>query len=181
MIGYVNIGSTAKIRIFLFNGAAAQTGKTVNLSIERLSDGLYWDGDFSPGTYGTVAMTEKTGNVHLEGVYEYSFAIPSADGQETYDWSVKFADGGWTTYFKGRIRTIKWSFGEAMAELTQGLPPISPTPEEALMLLYMMTRNNRDTNGSLDEVHNDAGVVIAKATLSDDGTTFRKAKMESGP
>ncbi len=105
------------IRIFLFNGAAALTGRTVNLSIERLSDGKFWDDiDFAPGTYTTVAMTEKTGNVHYEGVYEYNFAIPAADGEDHYDWSVKFSEGGWLTYFKGRISTVLNVWDEAVAD-----------------------------------------------------------------
>ena len=83
---HVAVGSTVNIRILLFNGAAALTGRTVNLSIERLSDGKFWDGvDFDPGSYTTVAMTEKTGNVHYEGVYEYDFPIPGADGEDHYD------------------------------------------------------------------------------------------------
>ncbi|MCH8052889.1 MAG: hypothetical protein IH895_02415, partial [Planctomycetes bacterium] len=75
MTDQVPIGSTVKIRVFLFNGAEALAGRSVNLSIERLSDGKFWDAaDFDPGSYTTIAMTEKTGNVHYEGVYEYNFA-----------------------------------------------------------------------------------------------------------
>lgn len=112
----VPVGATVNIRIFLFNGAAALTGRTVNLSVERLSDGKFWDGaDFAPGSYTTVAMTEKTGNVHHEGVYEYNFAIPFADGEDHYDWSVKFSEGGWLTYFKGRITTVLNTWDEPAA------------------------------------------------------------------
>ena len=116
---HVPVGSTVNIRIFLFNGAAALTGRTVNLSIERLSDGKFWDGvDFDPGGYTTVAMTEKTGNVHYEGVYEYGFPIPAADGEDRYDWSVKFTEGGWLTYFKGRITTMLNVWDQAVADHT---------------------------------------------------------------
>ncbi len=77
MNDHVPIGSTANIRIFLFNGAAALAGRSVSVSIERVSDGKFWDGaDFDPGSYTAVAMTEKTGNVHYEGMYEYDFANP---------------------------------------------------------------------------------------------------------
>ncbi len=113
----VPVGSTANIRIFLFNGAAAMAGRSVSVSIERVSDGEFWDGaDFDPGTYTAVAMTEKTGNVHYEGVYEYNFAIPAADGEDQYDWSVKFTEGGWLTYFKGRIATVLNVWDEAVAD-----------------------------------------------------------------
>ena len=117
MTDQVPIGSTVNIRVFLFNGAEALVGRSVNLSIERLSDGKFWDGvDFDPGTYTVVAMTEKTGHVHYEGVYEYNFAIPAADGEDHYDWSVKFTEGGWLTYFKGRIATVLNVWDEAVAD-----------------------------------------------------------------
>ncbi|MCZ6653659.1 MAG: hypothetical protein O7D91_11610 [Planctomycetota bacterium] len=117
MTDQVPIGSTVNIRVFLFNGAEALVGRSVNLSIERVSDGKFWDGvDFDPGTYTVVAMTEKTGHVHYEGVYEYNFAIPVADGEDHYDWSVKFTEGGWLTYFKGRIATVLNVWDEAVAD-----------------------------------------------------------------
>ena len=117
MTDQVPIGSTVNIRVFLFNGAEALLGRSVNLSIERLSDGKFWDGaDFDPGSYTAVAMTEKTGHVHYEGVYEYNFTIPVADGEDHYDWSVKFTEGGWLTYFKGRISTVLNVWDEAVAD-----------------------------------------------------------------
>ncbi len=119
MNDHVPIGSTVNIRIFLFNGAAALAGRSVSVSIERLSDGKFWDGtDFDPGSYTAVAMTEKTGNVHYEGMYEYDFAIPVADGEDQYDWSVKFTEGGWLTYFKGRVATVLNVWDEAVADHT---------------------------------------------------------------
>ena len=119
MSDHVPVGSTVNIRVFLFNGAAGLAGRSVSVSIERVSDGKFWDGvDFDPGSYAAVAMTEKTGNVHYEGVYEYDFAIPAADGEDHYDWSVKFAEGGWLTYFKGRISTVLNVWDEAVADHT---------------------------------------------------------------
>jgi len=116
---HVSVGSTVNIRIFLFNGATALTGRSVSVSIERVSDGMFWDGvDFDPGSYTAVAMTEKTGNIHYEGIYEYNFAIPAADGEDHYDWSVKFTEGGWLTYFKGRIATVLNVWDEAVADHT---------------------------------------------------------------
>ncbi len=119
MNDHVPVGSTVNIRVLLFNGAAALAGRSVSVSIERVSDGKFWDGvDFDPGSYTAVAMTEKTGNVHYEGVYEYNFAIPAADGEDHYDWSVKFTEGGWLTYFKGRISTFLNVWDEAVADHT---------------------------------------------------------------
>lgn len=45
-----------------------------------------------------------------------------------------------------------------------------------IQFLYQALRNKRDTTSSADEIHNDAGTVVATATLSDDGTTFTKGE-----
>lgn len=69
---------------------------------------------------------------------------------------------------------------DTLAELSQGAPPATPTIKQALMLLYMAFRNERTSTDSLLNIKNDAGTVICKATLSDDGTTFTKAEFISG-
>lgn len=62
-----------------------------------------------------------------------------------------------------------------LAELT-GDPGATPAVKDAVMLLYMALRNKRDTTASDDEIHNSAGSVVLTAAVSDDGTTFTKAK-----
>lgn len=57
-----------------------------------------------------------------------------------------------------------------------GVPIASPSLASALALLYMAVRNKRDTTSSADEIHNDAGAVIATAVISDDGSTFTKSE-----
>jgi hypothetical protein len=73
--------------------------------------------------------------------------------------------------------------GTTLSELSQGQPPSSPTVAQALMLLYMALRNAGSMNSSTgyQTITNDAGTVIAKASLSDDGTTFTKTKLVTGP
>lgn len=73
------------------------------------------------------------------------------------------------------------SGGAALAELSQAVPPATPRPDQALMLLYMALRNKLDVTSSVKEVHNDAGTVIAKKALTDDGSTYSEAEMVSGP
>ena len=68
-----------------------------------------------------------------------------------------------------------------LSENAQGLPPVTPTLAELLMYFYMEWRNTATSTASLKAVENDAGSVISKASLSDDGTTFTKSKMQSGP
>lgn len=57
-----------------------------------------------------------------------------------------------------------------------GVPSATPTLQAAIMFLYMALRNRRDTTASDDEVHNDAGSVIATASLTDNGTVFTKGE-----
>lgn len=70
---------------------------------------------------------------------------------------------------------------DTLSELAQGVPAATPTVAQALMLLYMSLRNAGTTTATSLTVSNDAGTVICKATLSDDGTTFTKAEFVSGP
>jgi len=73
----------------------------------------------------------------------------------------------------------------AIAELSQAIPTATPTVRTALMLLYMALRNRLDidTTGASDfkEIYNDAGTVITKKTLTDDGATYSEAEMIAGP
>ena len=73
----------------------------------------------------------------------------------------------------------------AISELSQAAPSATPTVRTALMLLYMALRNRLDVNtsGSPDvlNVYNDAGTVIAKKQVTDDGSDYSEAEMETGP
>ena len=70
---------------------------------------------------------------------------------------------------------------DTIAELAQAIPSATPTFETAVMLAYMALRNKIDITATIKEVHNDAGTVIAKKTLSDDGVTYSEAEMVAGP
>lgn len=66
-------------------------------------------------------------------------------------------------------------------ELSQGVPTVTPTLDEAMMLIYMALRDKLDVTSTTKEIHNDAGTVIAKKALTDSGGIYSEAKMESGP
>lgn len=71
--------------------------------------------------------------------------------------------------------------GDSISELAQAAPSTTPTPVKALMLLYMALLDKFDINATFLEIHNNAGTVIAKKALTDDGTTYSEANMETGP
>ena len=70
---------------------------------------------------------------------------------------------------------------ETFAELTAAIPAATPTVEEFVMLLYMLTRNKSTVTSILLELMNDAEAVVIKQTLADDGTTVIRSEMVAGP
>lgn len=66
-------------------------------------------------------------------------------------------------------------WAKSLTELSAD-PGASPAASGAVLLPYMAIRNKRDTTSTADEIHNNAGTVLLTAALSDDGTTFTKAK-----
>ena len=54
----------------------------------------------------------------LSRFYHSGIAVPAADGEDHYDWSVKFTEGGWLTYFKGRIATVLNVWDETVVDHT---------------------------------------------------------------
>jgi len=69
---------------------------------------------------------------------------------------------------------------DTIPELAQAQPPTTPTIVQAIQLLYMAIRNQETGTATERAIYNNAGTKIAKGTLSDDGTTFTKAKLVSG-
>lgn len=70
---------------------------------------------------------------------------------------------------------------DTIAELTSGIPAVTPTFEAAIMRLYMGLTKEITVDGSEKTYANDAGVVIWKKVLTDDGSLYTEAKGVSGP
>lgn len=79
--------------------------------------------------------------------------------------------------FTFTAKTNPLSLG-TIAELT-GIAdaPATPTPAQALMLLYQWLRNNTQATATERRILNDAGTEIMDAAMSDDGTTFQQGKL----
>lgn len=71
---------------------------------------------------------------------------------------------------------------DAISELAQGAPTATPTPTAALMYLYMAIRNRLDVDNTagFKEFYNDAGTVIWKKAVSDDGSIYTEAEGQTG-
>lgn len=81
------------------------------------------------------------------------------------------------------LTQVNTALDTAISELSQAAPTATPTMRTGLMLLYMALRNRLDvdTTSNFKEVHNNAGTVICKKALTDDGSVYSEAEMESGP
>jgi hypothetical protein len=69
---------------------------------------------------------------------------------------------------------------DTIAEQTPGTPPTAPTFEEAIMYLYMALTKKIDVDATFKEFYNNAGAVVWKKSLSDDGSNYVEAKGQSG-
>jgi len=93
--------------------------------------------------------------------------------------------GGMSTGMKAEVLVeANAALDTAISELAQAAPTATPTMRTGLMLLYMALRNRLDVNTSgTDElqIFNNAGTVIAKKLLTDDGSDYSEAEAISGP
>lgn len=65
---------------------------------------------------------------------------------------------------------------DVLPEPSAGLPPATPAIASLLMYLYLTWRNQTTDSTTESKVRNNAGTVITKATLSDNGTEFTKGQ-----
>ena len=82
------------------------------------------------------------------------------------------------------LTQVNAALDTAIAELAQAQPTATPTLRTGLMLLYMALRDRFDTQTSGTdalELYNDAGTLIAKKLITDDGSDYSEAKMVTGP
>ena len=93
--------------------------------------------------------------------------------------------GGMSAAMKAEILAeVNAALDTAIAELPQAIPSATPTLRTGMMLLYMALRNQLKVDTTTTDylmIHNDAGTVIAKKTLTDDTVVYTEAKTISGP
>jgi hypothetical protein len=90
-------------------------------------------------------------------------------------------NAAWDTEVESEVND---AIDTAISELGVGVPTSTPTLRTAIMLMYMALRNttNVKTSYTTDamEVSNDVGTVIAHKDVTDDGSDYSEAKMQSG-
>lgn len=72
-------------------------------------------------------------------------------------------------------------WAKAIAELAQAAPSATPAVLDAIAMLYMIARNQVTVTATSKTFSNDAGTVVFKKALSDDGVTYTEAETAAGP
>lgn len=149
---------------------------------------------------GSFSIANRTGQANITKILGTAAATPATAGILEVDvkninnvstsavTTIKAVQGLTTadtiTTYTGDTKQTGDSYAyltAAIAELTQGTPPITPTLIQAIMALYMALRNGDTVTSSKRTIKNDAGTVIYAASLADDGTTLTVGKLATGP
>lgn len=162
------------------------------------ASGRYWNGSsfetFNGSNWSNyiVAVTEDRSGGNGTGYYKGTFPTAITAGRYTFTFyqqqggSPALGDptigSGGPMYWTGAnedqglsVTGLALFNATAMPELT-GIPGATPSLFQALMLVYMSLRNAHLATSSQETISNDAGSAITTAALSDNGTTYTKAK-----
>jgi hypothetical protein len=135
---------------------------------------------------GAVGSVIAGVTVAVGGIGSTSFAAGAIDSAaiaaDAIGASELAADAiGASEFSQAAANKVFGASGAVLPELAAAIPSATPRPDEALMLLYMAMRNASQSTSTQRRILNDAGAVIAKATMSDDGTTFTQGELIAGP
>lgn len=186
-------GSTRKITAFFADSAGnGITGLSLVVRVWRESDGFFLRQTADDWAATTDDFETDDGDDEIEeldssdkpGYYEFAFAVPDADDTYTIriDGSASAANRFLTAKVIADTATTELLdiFDGGMAEMAQGIPPATPTLQEAMVYIYMTWRNNSQATSSERRTLDDKDEVISKAPMTDDGTTFSQGQMVSG-
>jgi len=125
---------------------------------------------------GAVGSVTAGVTVAVGGIATTSFAAGAIDA------AALAADAiGASEFAQAAADKVFSTSSAALPELAQAIPSATPRPDQALMLGYMALRNASQSTATERRIKNDAGTVIAKATMSDNGTTFDQGELVAGP
>jgi hypothetical protein len=154
-----------------------------------LADATTFNGADIAAILADTAAIQPTVATNLDAAVSSRSSHSAADVDTTL--TAAHGAGAWTTGTGTSTLTaaevltqVNAALDTAIAELAQAAPTATPNLRTGLMLLYMALRNQTlvSTSGA-DElrISNDAGTVIAKKPLTDDGSDYTEGEMVSGP
>ena len=129
------------------------------------------------GMPSTLVSGRATTELFSSGIYYYTLPPGAVTAAGDYIGSLNAPAGAGAFFMSlASVYNVEKAgigiWAKPLAELSPGSPPITPTLEEALMLLYMALRNKLVTTTNSVTLHNAAGTPITVASASDDGETF---------
>lgn len=124
----------------------------------------------------TGSLSGSVGSIGAGGIATTSFAAGAIDAAAIAANAI-----GASEFAQAAADKVFASTGAVLAELAQAAPSATPRPDEAIMLLYMAMRNKLDVTATTKNISNNAGTVISKKALTDDGVTYSEAEMVTGP
>lgn len=125
------------------------------------------------GFFRTITLAGTGGTVHVHGHYEtissgsFSGTLSIAGAIKTDDVAAILAD---TVEMTG-----------SLAEPSQGKPPVNATFLQMQQWFWAAFTKDGIATATQRSIKNDAGTILAKGTMADDGTTFNQGKLETGP
>jgi hypothetical protein len=184
------------------------TGGTYALTVQRVSDGFYWQPASS--SWNAAPLFSQKQIPFAEGVNENAGSYVAqvddlgspghvririhdtgAVGNPTVDVVSGYVVSGLMAGIDDFVTTRATPADVAtqtmnvlgttytLPELTER-PPASPTIRQALMLLYMTLRNRTSSTPERLSIHNDAGEVVMVAPLSQTETGFTRERLNNG-
>ena len=79
------------------------------------------------------------------------------------------------------VDPVSAGFDGALADPSQATPSATPSWKVALMAVYSAIRNKTTVSATEKAFYNDAGTLVYKKALSDDGATYTEDEAVSGP
>ena len=170
-IDWANVGSpTTALNLSATNIDADQIVASVSGAVGSVT-----------GAVGSV--TGAVGSINTGGIAAVSFAAGAIDAAAIAANAIGASEIATDAIDADALATdaVTEIWTKALAELTQAAPSATPSVLNAIALLYMIARNAVTVTSTTKTFSNDAGVVIAKKSLTDDGTTYTESEAISGP
>ncbi len=168
------------------NASGAATGITLTgtCSLGTFTSGCMLEKDVTAGLYqlhipdAAFATGTDRGTITISGV---AGMVPTIIPYELVNVGLAAIATTLGTPVSSVSADIASVTGSAISELAQGAPSATPTLFQAVMALYMAFRNQTLTTSGQISYSNDAGTVLFKCTLADNGVTFTKSECVTGP
>jgi len=176
--------ATGDVKVSKDDGNVANVG-TLPVAVGGAGSAL-WKFTLSAAEMSAARVVIQVIDAATKAVEDQSIVIDTygnASGQHAFDFNLAEQLVALSTTGKSDVNAeiVDVITVDTIAELSQAQPSATPTVATALQLLYMALRNKETSSTTALSIRNNAGTVITKAALSDDGSIFTRDKLITGP